>query len=199
MIVDPHDYGIDLLASDLVRSPGLHASTVFNGLFEELDPDRYKYDGPPNPMSLAMGTAWEKHLEWLLVKNGVEAVRPGEHMSPPCGPSETVIAYSPDLILFNGVVRCGEIKWTSKSAKDLPMSVSTFLPPKYDKYLAQLMLYTYWLRIEFDVEVQGWLSLSLMHQAWNPQFRCYNIDFVDRELHDNYQMCMNYAIEKGLI
>lgn len=199
MIVTPHDYGIDLLASDLVRSPGLHASTIFGDLFEELDPKRYKYDGPPNPVSLAMGTAWEKHLEYLLVKNGVDAIRPDEFLSPPLGQRKIQVAYSPDLILQNGVVRCGEIKWTSKSVKGLPDQTAFHLDPKYDKYQCQLMLYIYWLRIEFDCEVQGWLALALMNEPWNPQLRCYNIDYTDRELHENKEMCLNHAADKGMI
>ena len=199
MLIVPHDYGIDLLASDLVRSPGLHASEIFGDLFESLDPDRYKYDGPPNPMSLAMGTAWENHLEYLLVKNGVDAIRPGEFLSPPLGKRQIQVAYSPDLILQNGVLRCGEIKWTSKSVKGLPDAPSGHLPPKYDKNLAQLALYTYWLRQEFNVLVQGWLSLALMHESWNPQLRCYNIDFSARELQENFEMCYNHAVHKGML
>jgi len=199
MIITPYDYGLDLLASDLVRSPGLHASTVFGGLFEELDPKRYAYDGPPNPMSLAMGTAWENHLETLLVRSGVQAIRPGEFLSPPVGRRQTRIAYSPDLILFNGIVRCGEIKWTSKSAKGLPEQTDNNLDPKFDKYQCQLMLYIYWLRMEFGCLVQGWLSLALMWESWNPQHRAFTVDYTDRELQENYDMCLNYAEEKGMI
>lgn len=193
MKVVPDTRAIDLLASDLVRSPGLHASTVFGSLFEELDPKRYKYNAPPNPVSLAMGTAWEQHLEYLLVKNGIDAVRPGEFVSP------EGIAYSPDLILSNGVIRCGEIKWTSKFGRGLPDKPANNLPPSYDKYLCQLKLYIYWLRLEFGCEVQGWLALALMYQPWNPQFRAFNIDFVDRELQDNADMCLNYARSEGMI
>lgn len=199
MIITPNDYGIDLLASDLERSPGLHASTIFGDLFESLDPKRYVYDGPPNPVSLAMGTAWENHLEYLLVKNGVDAIRPGEYLSPPLGKRRIRVAYSPDLIIFNSVVRCGEIKWSSKSDKGLPTEPTTFLDPKFDKYLAQMMLYTYWLRLEFQCDVQGWLALALMHKPWDPQFRAYNIDWVDRELQDNYDMMINHATHTGMI
>lgn len=199
MILVPHLHDIDLLASDLERSPGLHASTIFGELFEDLDPKRYVYDGPPNPVSLAMGTAWENHLEYLLLKNGVDAVRPGEFLSPPLGRKRIRVAYSPDLIIANGLLRCGEIKWTSKSAKGLPEAPSTFLPPKYDKNLCQLMLYIFWLREEFQQAVQGWLALALMWQSWDPQFRAYNIDFTDRELQENFDMCLNYAVEKGLL
>lgn len=193
MVIRPSTIDIDLLASDLVRSPGLHASAVFGPLFEELDPKRYVYDGPPNPVSLAMGTAWENHLEWLLQKNGINAVRPEEHLSP------EGIAYSPDLFIFNGVMRCGEIKWTSKSEKGLPTEETNNLDPKYDKYLCQLMLYTYWLRIEYQEEVQGWLSLTLMHKPWQPANRPFDIDFTQAELYDNYRMCMNFAKQRGLL
>jgi hypothetical protein len=193
VIISPNDFGLDLLASDLVRSPGLHASTVFGDLFESLDPKRYVYDSPPNPVSLAMGTAWEAHLLYLLVKNGIEAVRPSEYLSP------EGIAYSPDLVIFNGIIRCGEIKWTSKSAKGLPSEPTNHLDPKYDRYMCQLMLYIYWLRIEFDELVQGWLALALMHEAWDPQFRGYNVDFTERELSDNYLMCMNHAYNRGML
>lgn len=193
MKIVPDTRVLDLLASDLVRSPGLHASTIFGDLFEDLDPKRYKYDGPPNPVSLAMGTAWENHLEYLLVKNGIDATRPDEFLSP------EGIAYSPDLLIFNGVIRCGEIKWSSKSVKGLPTQPANSLESKYDRYLCQLQLYIYWLRIEFNCEVQGWLALALMHQAWNPQFRPFNIDFTDRELQDNFDMCINHAKRKGML
>ena len=71
MLIRPTYLALDLLATDLVRSPGLHASQIFGELFEVLDPRRYKYDGPPNPVSLAMGTAWENHLLYLLNRNGI--------------------------------------------------------------------------------------------------------------------------------
>ena len=193
MIVTPSALQIDLLASDFFRSPGLHASAIFGDLFEDLDPKRYKYETPPNPVSLAMGTAWEQHLEYLLVKNGINACRPDEHTSP------EGIAYSPDLFIFNGIMRCGEIKWTSKGVKGLPEKETNALDPKFDKYLMQLKLYIYWLRIQYEIEVQGWLSLALMHKAYDPQFRCYDIDFEARELHEAYMACMNHARAKKLL
>ncbi len=67
MIVTPVQHGLDMLASDLVRSPGLHASDIYGGLAKALYPKRYDYgDKPPNPLLLALGTAWEKHFEYLL-------------------------------------------------------------------------------------------------------------------------------------
>lgn len=136
MIVTPVlDHGIDFLASDLVRSPGLHASEVYGDLFKQLEPKRYdirdKVTGEPldwNPVLLAIGTAWEKHFEYLLAKAGIVVERPDEFMS------EDGIAFSPDLIQFNGVTRIWEIKYTSMSTKDLPVVETNCLPPKFDKY-----------------------------------------------------------------
>src|SRR5262245_48994017 len=110
MIATPDPKELDFLVSDLERSPGIHASDIYGDLFEFLDPKRYKFEGPPNPLLLALGTAWEKHLEYLLERNGINAYRPGEVMSL------DGIPFSPDLIIFNGHTRVGEIKLTSMSA-----------------------------------------------------------------------------------
>lgn len=189
MIVTPIDHNLDLLKSDLVRSPGLHASDIYGPLFAELEPKRYDYEGrPANPLLLALGTAWEKHLEYLLAANGVEAIRPTEFMSP------EGIAFSPDLLFFNNVTRLGEIKYTSQSAKDYPTEVSNHLPPKADKYTCQMQLYAYWLGLN-----DGWLAIVFNHRAWSPELRVFEITWTDRELLDNHAMVMNYAKHKGLL
>jgi hypothetical protein len=137
---------------------------------------------------LALGTAWEKHLEFLLAINGVVVERPEEFMSP------EGIAFSPDLIFFNGVTRLGEIKYTSKSAKGFPTEVTNCLPPKADKWTCQMMLYAYWLGL-YD----GWLAVLFNHQPWNPDFRVFNITWTQRELDDNHAMIMSHAREEGML
>lgn len=130
MIVTPVPHGLDLLKSELVRSPGLHASQIYGELFQALEPERFKGTiDTVNPVLLALGTAWEAHLEKLLLLNGIHAERPEEFVSP------EGIAFSPDLIIFNGVTRLGEIKYTSMSARDMPIAICHTLPPKLDKYL----------------------------------------------------------------
>lgn len=189
MIVTPVAHGLDFLASDLVRSPGVHASDIYGSLFKALDPKRYDYgDREPNPLLLALGTAWEKHLEYILEKNGVRAERPSEFMSP------EGIAYSPDLILFNGKTRLGEIKLTSMSAKDMPTTVTNSLPPKFDKYLCQMKLYAYWLGL-----TNGWLAILFINQPWNPDFRVFDIEWTEQELQENHSMCLNHARHVGLV
>ena len=189
MKVTPVDHGLDLLKSDLVRSPGIHASDIFGPLFAELEPKRYDYSGkPPNALLMALGTAWEKQLEFLLEKNGVKAVRPDEFMSP------EGIAYSPDLLIFNGVTRLGEIKYTSQSSKDYPTEVANHLPPKADKYNAQMMLYAYWLEL-----THGWLAIVFNYKPFMPELRVFHLEWTERELAENHTMMINFAKQRGLL
>ncbi len=194
MKVQPVDHGLDLLKSDLVRSPGLHASDIYGSLFKSLDPKRYDYATDPDPVLLSMGTAWEKHLEYLLIANGITAERPDEYLSPPMGPNGVQVAFSPDLIIFNGVTRLGEIKLTSMSAKSMPKTETNELPDKLDKYLCQMKLYARWLGL-YD----GWLAVLFLHQPWKPELRCFNLTFTERELVDNELMCVNHAIAQGML
>lgn len=192
MIVTPVlTHGIDFLASDLVRSPGLHASDIYGDLYKHLEPKRYdirnKETGKPeelNPVLMALGTAWEKHFEYLLAKAGYTIERPGEFFSPP----PASVAFSPDLLQFNGVTRLWEIKYTSMSAKDLPEEPTNSLPPKFNKYDCQMKLYAKWLGLH-----HGALAVVLNHEPWNPQFRLFHLEWNDRELNENEQMCMNHA------
>ncbi len=178
----PTTLDIDFLASDLVRSPGLHASDIYSDLYKHLDPKRYDYgDKAPNPILMALGTAWEKHFEYLLAKSGIVVERPQEFMS-----SEG-IAFSPDLIQFNGVTRLWEIKYTSMSAKGLPTEQTNCLPKKFDKYDTQMKLYAYWLGLN-----HGCLAVVLNHQPWDPQFRMFDLEWTDRELAENHAMLMNH-------
>lgn len=190
MIVTPVlDHGIDFLASDLVRSPGLHASDIYGDLYKHLEPKRYDFgDKPPNPVLMALGTAWEKHFEYLLEKRGLKIERPGEFMSPP----PFSVAFSPDLLQYNSVTRLWEIKYTSMSVKDLPEEPTNCLPPKFAKYDCQMRLYAKWLELH-----HGCLAVVLNHQPWDPQFRLFDIEWNDRELEENERMCVNHAVHTG--
>lgn len=189
MIVKPAHVQLDFLKSDLIRSPGVHASDIYGSLYKQLFPKRYDYgDDGGNPLLMALGTAWEKHFEYLLRANGVEVERPDEFMSP------EGIAYSPDLIIFNGVTRLGEIKYTSMSADGMPEEETNVLPEKLDKYLCQMMLYAFWLGLQ-----DAWLAVLFNHQPWNPQFRMFDLHWEKVELVDNHAMLMNHARHEGLI
>jgi hypothetical protein len=190
--ITPVSHGLNLLATDLVRSPGLHASSIFNALYAHLEPKRYGGETPPEPLLLALGTAWEKHLEYLLMKNGVQAERPDELLSP------EGIAYSPDLLVFNGVTRLGEIKLTFQSSRDYPLSGTEYngLPPKADKWICQMLLYAYWLDL-----LDGWLCVLFLgdRPLTEHSLRVFELTWTQRERDENYALCMNFARSEGLI
>ena len=193
MIVTPLAHGLDLLKSDLVRSPGVHASDIYGDFYRRLDPKRYDFsarDADPDeePLLMVLGSAWEHHFEKLLTLNGINAYRPTELLSP------EGIAYSPDLIIFNGVTRLGEIKLTSMALDDCPTEVSNNLPPKFDKYLCQIKLYLHWLEM-----VDAWLAVLSIRQPWRPELRLFDLTFTPRELIDNHRMLMAHARHEGML
>lgn len=188
MKITPVEHGLDLQASDLVRSLGLHVSDIYTALYQHLEPKRFPVDGKPNSVLMAMGTAWEKHLEYLLEKNGVNASRPKEFLS------EEGVAFSPDLLVFNGHARVGEIKLSSMSARDLPTEPTTMFPQKCNKWLTQLMAYALQLGVG-----HGRLYALFLHNPHDPQFRVFDFEFTDRELKENWDMLMNFARARKML
>jgi hypothetical protein len=196
MIVTPSD-PIDLSKSDLVRSSGLHASEIYGNLYKHLEPDRYGEPGAeqePNDELMFLGSACEDRLEKVLIWNGVNAHRPGEFIHTL--PNGRTIAYSPDLMVYNGVIRVGEIKLTSMKIEDLLNLKGPInnLPPKFDKYLTQMMLYIKWLDLH-----HGWLGVLSIYKPYQPRFVPLNIEFSDRELDENERMCLNHARHQGML
>ena len=187
MLITPAPHGLDLLVSDLVRSPGLHMSTIYGKLFQELEPKRYRGEiEQANPLLLALGTAWERHLEFILGQNGLQVVRPGELQS-----ADGRIAYSPDGIWEDRLI---EYKLSSMGSKDLPHEPCTKLPPKFDKYVCQMASYCYHLGTP-----KARLYFCSIYRPHDPELVVYDIEFSARELHDNWRMMSNYAKSKGLL
>jgi hypothetical protein len=175
----------DLTMNDPHRGKGLHASDIYNDLYQELEPERYRKDGKPPDLLMAMGLAWEQYFEKALVANGVLCARPGELESA------EGIKYSPDLLLVNGEDRIGEIKLTSLSTRVGPTN------PKFAKYLTQGMIYAYWTEIPrlryFVLHIHG------NHKgAKFPAMNVWDVEFTARDLRDNYQLLMNHAKNKGM-
>ena len=187
MIVTPSTLPIDFLKSDLVRSPGLHASDIYGDLFRKLEPKRYT-DEPMNGPLVALGSAWERYFEMLLEVNDIIAYRPKEMISP------EGIAFSPDLIINATPRRVGEIKLTSMSLDDIPDDTTNNLPEKFDKYLVQMKLYAHWLGL-----THGWLAILSIRKPYAPEFRAFNLGFTAAELQDNYTMIMNHARHEGML
>lgn len=188
---------IDLSKSDLIRSPGLHASTIYGNLYKHLEPERFGKPGEPqepNNELMFLGSACEDRLEKVLVCNGINAERPGEFIHTL--PDGQEIAFSPDLMIYNGVTRVGEIKLTSMKIEDLLnlQGAINNLPPKMDKYLCQMKLYIKWMELH-----HGWLGIMSIYRPYAPRFVPLNIEFSDRDLADNERMCLNHARHEKML
>jgi len=190
--VTPISHGLDLLASDLERSPGIHASSIYGDLFKKLEPGRYgRYeDNESGELYRALGTAWEKHFEYLLSKSGVMAVRPGEFVSPGGW------ALSPDLLLFNGHDRIGEIKLTWMSSKGLPTSSTSCLPPKFDKYMVQIMDGCH--AVETSHAILFICFVNGNYKPPKPELLAFDLEFTSRELRENFDMMSSHRRSMGL-
>ena len=185
MKITPVEHGLDLLASDLVRSPGLHASDIYGALFKEISPKRYGRGGPPNTLMMSLGTAWEVRLEYLLKRAGYEVQRPGEFMSPGGW------ALSPDLVLFNGQTRIGEIKLTWMSSADLPTGPSNGFPPKFDKHMVQIMDGCH--TIESPYARIYVTCVNGRYKPPAPELLVFDLEFTARELRENFDLMLGYA------
>ena len=191
MIITPVAHGLDavIATSDGPRSTGLHVSDLYSSLYKSLDPKRYDHATPPNPYHLALGLAWEQYLEKKLLQAGVHATRP-----PECSVSikGTLLYYSPDLFIENGVYRLGEIKLTS-------MSVSEDLSePKFDKWLTQAKLYCHLLDVP---RMRFYVLFTAGDYKGNrgPMFRVYDLEFSPQELEENWLMILHHAEHLGVL
>lgn len=163
-------------------------SDIYGSLYRILRPGRFKGD-IPNPLRLALGTAWENHLEYLLQKNGVEVWRPGELLTA------EGVAYSPDGLMIgpDGRLIVVEYKLTWMSSRE------DFSAPKYDKYKTQAMAYcgavgTPYARF-YITHVNGAGGFKLPE----PELRAYDVEFTDRELHETSDMLLNHARHERLL
>lgn len=187
MRITPIPHGLDVSLSNLVRSGGLHMSDIYGDLYRDIEPKRYARGGASNPMSMALGSAWENHLEFLLEKNGVKVFRPGELFTP------EGIAYSPDGILEDDE-RLAEYKFGSMSTKDWPDEPCSSLPPRFNKWLCQIKAYLYHLEMS-----RARLYFMSVYRPFDPDFRVLDIEFTARELAENWQMLHNHALHKGML
>jgi hypothetical protein len=205
--------------SGSVRAEGLHASDIYGSFYADLNPKKYKYDGPPDPLLVEIGLIFETMLEEglirrLLANNGSDVARPGEFtFRDTYKGHKVVIHYNPDLFMLNGVLRVAEIKstwmWSTVSHELIGQAqagVETaiqklrdlILDPKFDKYLSQLKFYLYMLG-----ELLGRIYIFFVTANGRPPFPSqllgWDLDFTARELRLTYEMLMNHAIAKGLI
>ncbi len=192
MKITPIPHGLDLLKSDIERSPGLHMSAIYNDLFQDLEPKRFTRGGTPDPVRMAAGFCLEEMLEEGLKRRHAE--RPGEFLT-----SEG-IAYSPDLIIFNGSMRLGEIKLTWMSSKEVPRCAANTFPPKFDKWLTQMKAYCHHLETNHARLLAFFVNGDYRFgKGSGPEMLAWDLEFSARELRDNWSMLLNHAKSKGML
>lgn len=204
MRIIPIEHGLTLAQSFTghVRAEGVHMSDLYGALYRELDPKRYgRQDSSNLPLELfELGMAFEEMLEEGLTRRVIlaeEAQRPGEFDTIM---GKTKVFYNPDLLIFNGCTRTGEIKLTFMSQKGFPWKLGeTYngFDSKADKYLCQIKLYCKALKTR---HARLYVFFARDAAFGKPvQLLTWDIEFSQRELDDEWSWVANFAKSKGLI
>lgn len=194
MIITPVPHELDLTFNKAERTKGLHMSDIYNDLHKKLDPKRYggHFTKDEQDAYMGAGMALEDMLEEGLIRRLSECGggRPGEFTS-----NEGII-YSPDLILFNGATRLGEIKLTWMSSKEVPREKATQFPPKFAKYFTQMKSYCYCLETGHARLYAFFVNGD--YRKRTPELLAWDIEFSKRDLEENWTMMMNHARHMGV-
>jgi hypothetical protein len=222
MILSP--YALDLTSlkmgtSSGSRAPGLHASHIYGDFYKDFDPKRYGRDGGPDPYTLEAGLLIESMLEEGLKRrieeeHAVDISRPGEFTHEfDWNGKQGQIHYNPDLFIFNGQFRVGEIKatWMTSGVSHeqidaaskgdsvaLEACQNVLLEPKFAKYLSQLKFYLYFLNNRFG-RLYVFFFQANRRPPFPPQFLAWDIEFSQDELDFEYHVLMNHADSKGML
>lgn len=189
MKVTPLNPDIDLAQSDLVRSPGLHMSAIYNDLFQDLEPKRFTRGSVPDRNRMGLGLALETVLEEGLKKR---MFRPEEYLT------DEGIAFSPDGLLFeNGETILAELKLTWMSSREVPRLKNGSFPPKFDKYFVQIMAYCY--HLELTRARLYVLFVNGISKPPTPELLAWDLLFTQRELDENWQRLLAHARYKGML
>ena len=197
MIVTPCAHGLeDIIGQNepgYIRTPGLHMSTIYNDYYQYQDPKRYDKTKPMDVLRLEAGLSWERLLE-EAIKDRIGAMgcgRPGELIGP-----EGII-YSPDLIIFNGSIRLGEIKLTWMSSREVPREKDYGFPPKFEKYLTQMKCYCYCLETPYARLIAFFVNGD--YRPPTPELLAWDITFSPRELKEEWATMMNWARHRKML
>lgn len=197
MKITPVPHGLeDLIGKSGPRTPGLHISSIYNDLYQDLEPKRYQRGGTPDPLRLEAGLAFESFLEQALKERLVNAERPPEFTHHESGIS-TPILFNPDMIVFNGETRVGEIKLTWLSSRSVPREPANNFPPKFSKYFCQILAYCYCLETASAKLIGFFVNGPYMDMT--PELLAWDLEFTSRELLDNWKMLMSHAQSKGML
>jgi len=224
MIITPlsiNPESLKLGDSGSVRAPGLHASTIYNSLYQDLEPDRYKPNSPMNPLLLETGIIIETMLEEGLRRRFAQSTsaeqieRPGEFTYEAQWEGLPVsISYNPDLFIYNGVgLRVGEIKGTWLSShirhewitneetmarhfEDIQEAIAS--NGKLDKYWCQLQFYQKMINTRYG-RLYACFIAGDYTRPFKSQLVAVDVEFSQDELDSNYARCMNHAVLRGMI
>ena len=109
--------------------------------------------------------------------------------------------YSPDLFIFNGNTRVGEIKLNSMSAKGVPWKLGetyTGFDAKYDKFFTQLRLYC----LHAGTEYGRLYSFSVREMVYFNEpniFRAWDVEFSKHELEEEWANLLHFSVKEGLL
>lgn len=221
MLITPVNLHLDsLINTGVVRAPGLHASDLYGSYYRQANPSRYdKNDGGPAPLLLGTGLALETALEnWLAERfekgeMAEQATRPGEFTHEDIFDGYRVkFAYNPDLLIFNGETRLGEIKATWMSSKiphhwfDSPETLAAheeeisllLRDEKYDKYWTQVKLYLKCLRMRL-ARIYIWYIAGDYTRPYKSQLLARDLEFTQDEIDSEYAAMCYHGIADGLI
>lgn len=205
--------------SGSVRAEGLHASTIYGDLYQDLEPDRYRRGSLPPPLLLETGLLFETLFEEGLARRfasgkGEQIERPGEFTFHGSFEGHPVhIHYNPDLFIFNGVgLRVGEIKATWLSSR-IPHEwlvspesrlehtediQAAMLNPKLDKYYCQIKMYSHMLGVRYG-RLYVWFIAGDYTRPFSSQLISIDIEFTQDELDMNWAALMYQAVAKEMI
>lgn len=196
MRITPVDHGLgDLLAANAPgfhRTPGLHMSDLYNSLYQQLEPERYRIDTRPDKLKMEAGMSLERMVEEGLKQRLIE--RPGELVEPEYG-----IIYSPDLLIYNGHVRVGEIKLTWLSTREVPREPGGVFPPTFGKYVTQMACYCRCLHTPYARLIGFFVNGDYGKTTRGPELLAWDIEFTKREMDEEWQAAINHGKQKGLI
>ena len=209
------DHGLDLATptAGYVRTPGLHMSDLYSSLYKKLNPKRYdKRDKDGNPLPFddlrtEIGTSFEEVLEPALRQRVIGADRPGEFatqhavdcvhqcttvkVGDPVCPCGAGIIYSPDHFLFNGEFRLGEFKVTW-------MSIGKgIFDKRFDKWFCQMKVYSYHLQTRFARLYA--LFINGDYKSYSPSLLCWDIEFTEKELAEEWVMLLRHARQEKML
>lgn len=179
-------------------------SDIYNDYYQDSEPNRFVRGSTPDALRLEAGLALETMLErGLKERLSAESGRPGEFVEPEHG-----IIFSPDLIIFNHCTRVGEIKLTWMSSREVPREAMTSngFPPKFDKYMSQMMLYgrcletpyarllAFFVNGDYSFRRKGRGSVPA-----GPELLAWDIEFTRREMDEEWDTMISHARTKRII